>query len=259
MPVPLPYPEDPKRSLAEQKRIAAILDKADAIRRRRHEAARLTEQLIPSLFYDMFGDPGRNPKGWPTRNIGRLTTLVTSGLTPSGGAQVYVNEGPYFIRSQNVLMNRLDFSDAACLPSEIHESMSRTKVAVGDVLLNITGASIGRIAWVESLDREANVNQHVCIVRLDQEQAAPEFVSVCLSLPWGQQLIMRTQSGASRQGLNHQQVRQIEILYPATKLQHEFAKRIREVRALQRAHETQRRESNAMFDSLVQRAFRGEL
>ncbi len=257
--IPIPFPDDPRRSLAEQKRIAAILDMADAIRRHRQEAARLADTLIPSVFYEMFGDPGTNPKRLPTIELGSLTTLVTSGLTPSGGSAVYVNHGPYFIRSQNVRMNRLDLSDVACLPADIHESMGRTKVAVGDVLLNITGASIGRVAWVESLDREANVNQHVCVIRLDTERASPEYLSVCLSLPWGQELIMRTQSGASRQGLNHQQVRLLRIPYPDSRLQREFTERIRQVRALQQSYEAHELATKELFNSIVQRAFRGEL
>jgi len=132
----------------------------------------------------------------------------------------------YFIRSQNVLMNRLDLSNAAYLPAAVYASMCRTSVHEGDVLLNITGASIGRVTWVRGLDREANVNQHVCIVRLDSKLAAPEYVSVCLSLPPQQRMINTIQTGASRQGLNHQQVRSLQIPLPPVPLQREFAARV---------------------------------
>lgn len=245
--------------LPEQKRIAAILDKADAIRCKRQQSQDCATDLTLSLFYSMFGDPASNSKGFDVATIGDHTTTVTSGVTPTGGSTVYLTDGPYFIRSQNVLMNRLDLSDAACLPLDIHESMARTKVQIGDVLLNITGASIGRVAWVDSLDREANVNQHVCIIRLDREQFRPEYLSFCVSTPFGQNTINRTQSGASRQGLNHQQVRGLQIPKPPITLQTEFARRLAAIRKLESKLSDATKDDTALFSSLVQRAFRGEL
>jgi type I restriction enzyme S subunit len=245
--------------LPEQRRIAAILDKADAIRRKREEGIRLTEELLRSTFLEMFGDPATNPKGWEVVPLGGITSLVTSGLTPTGGSTVYVDEGPIFIRSQNVLMNRLDLSDVACLPVAIHESMSRTKVANGDVLLNITGASIGRVAWVDKLPAEANVNQHVCIIRLQDNRATPEFISVFISLPFGQRQIDNMQSGASRQGLNHQQVRALKIPLPPLKAQQRYSQFVSKLRKLSHEREQGRAASDELFNSLVQRAFRGEL
>lgn len=257
--VPLPYADDPARSLREQKRIAAILDKADALRRKRQQASDETVSLSLSVFYSMFGNPAQNPKDWELVRLGDYTDLVTSGLTPTGGSTVYAKSGPYFIRSQNVRMNLLDLSDTACLPLDIHESMARTKVRMGDVLLNITGASIGRVAWVDSLDREANVNQHVCIIRLQQTEFCPEYVSFCLSTPYGQDTIDRLQSGASRQGLNHQQVRGLLIPKPAIDLQREFARRLCAIRSLHAAISSAAKQDATFFECLVQRAFKGDL
>jgi type I restriction enzyme S subunit len=245
--------------LPEQRRIAAILDKADAIRRKREEGIRLTEELLHSTFQQMFGDPATNPKGWEVSTLGTITDLVTSGLTPTGGSTVYVEEGPIFIRSQNVLMNRLDLSDVACLPKAIHESMSRTKIHEGDVLLNITGASIGRVARVNALPEEANVNQHVCIIRIDRTKATPEFISAYISLPFGQRQIDNMQSGASRQGLNHQQVRSLKIPLPPLSLQQRYSKAVTMLRKVSDQREQGRLASEELFNSLVQRAFRGEI
>lgn len=249
----------PLPSLAEQRRIADILDKADGIRRKRREGSRLTEQLLPSAFLEMFGDFGANPKGWEVVSLGGITRLVTSGLTPTGGSSVYLDDGPLFIRSQNVLMNRLDLSDAACLPESIHEAMNRTKVHDGDVLLNITGASIGRVTWVAGLSREANVNQHVCIIRLDRDRATPEFVSVFLSLPFGQRQIGNMETGASRQGLNHEQVRSLKVPLPPLPDQKRFSRFVQMLLKNRAEHECALRESETLFQALVQRAFRGEL
>ena len=214
--------------LAEQERIVKLLEEADELRKLRAQADRRTTHFIPALFNDMFGS-----SHFKTARVGELTSLVTSGVTPRGGDEIYVKTGPYFIRSQNVRMNRLDLSDVACLPAAVHEQMARTKVAPGDVLLNITGASIGRVAWVDKLDQEANVSQHVCLIRPKPELLNAAYLSVFISLPIIQRFISQVQAGASRQALNHQQVRALQIPSPPLSLQKEFAKRVAEICELQ--------------------------
>jgi type I restriction enzyme S subunit len=245
--LPVPPPE-------EQKRIVKLLDEADKLRKLRVQADHRSSELIPALFNDAF----RDPKFKPVR-LGELTSLVTSGSTPRGGDEIYLNEGPYFIRSQNVQMNYLDLSDAACLPTEVHEQMTRTKVASGDVLLNITGASIGRVAWVEELDREANVSQHVCLLRPKRDLLDATYLSVYISLPTTQRFILQVQAGASRQALNHQQVRALEIPLPPLPSQKEFAKQVTEIRKLEVSQAASHKRLESLFYSMLHRAFRGEL
>jgi len=251
-PLPLPPP-------SEQWRIVELLTEADRLRRLRCEADAKAVRILPALFLKMFGDPATNPKGWPIASIGDMTTLVTSGATPRGGAEVYVSEGPYFIRSQNVLMNRLVLSDAARITYETHQQMSRTWVSAGDVLLNITGASIGRVAWVKQLDAEANVNQHVCIIRPDGKLLNPAYLSTCLSLPFLQSTINSVQIGASRQALNHVQVRGLQIAKPPIILQSEFARRAAQIEDLLEQDDSTSTKLNALWRTLMQRAFSGQL
>lgn len=155
-------------------------------------------------------------------------------------------------------MNHLDLTDIACLPKEIHESMERTKVQYGDVLLNITGASIGRVAWYNIRDHEANVNQHVCIIRL-KDRAFPEYISYFLSTQYGQYLINNAQSGATRQGLNHENIRKIKIPIPPLSEQQKFAELVEKVEVLRARQHQSEQELENLFNSLMQRAFRGEL
>ncbi len=240
--------------LAEQKRIVTLLNEADKLRKLRAQADRRTATLISALFHEMFG--GRK---FTSIRVGELTSLVTSGATPRGGEEIYVSEGPYFIRSQNVQMNWLDLSDAACLPREVHEQMLRTKVATGDVLLNITGASIGRVAWIDKIDHEANVSQHVCLIRPKADLLTAAYLSVFISLPATQQFILQVQAGASRQALNHQQVRALEIPLPPLSLQKEFAKQVSEIRELEAEQAVSRKRLDDLFQSMLHRAFNGEL
>lgn len=250
--------EVPVPPLTVQRRIVDFLSRAEGIVRLRREAEKKAAELIPALFLDMFGDPATNPKRWPIASIGNISVLVTSGSTPRGGADVYVNEGPYFIRSQNVLMNRLDLSDVARVTPETHRQMARTAVQDGDVLLNITGASIGRVAWVEKIDGEANVNQHVCIIRPDRNTVVPMYLSVCLSMPYHQRFINTVQAGASRQALNHAQVRSLRLAIPSIGSQQRFDENVHAVMSIQSQQSAATAKAQAIFDALLAQVFSPE-
>lgn len=170
--------EFPLPPLEEQKRIAAILDKADAIRRKRQQAIDLTDQLLRSVFLDMFGNPVSNPKGWPVESLGIHLSFVTSGSR--GWAKYYSEDGALFIRSLDVHMNELVFGEAAFVSPPENAEAKRTMVYKGDVLLTITGSRIGRVAPVRDDLGQAHISQHVAIIRLNETLNA-EFLSMFLS------------------------------------------------------------------------------
>ncbi|QDT59456.1 EcoKI restriction-modification system protein HsdS [Stieleria bergensis] len=155
------------------------------------------------------------PPEWTLERVRDLTSRVGSGITPRGGSDVYQTEGVLFIRSQNVRFEGLDLSDVAFIDQKTHRSMAGSKALPFDVLLNITGASIGRCCVLPDGLGEANVNQHVCTVRL--EEATPqdaEFLSSTLASPIGQNQIFRLNAGGNREGLNYEQLRAIEVPWP---------------------------------------------
>ena len=147
---------------------------------------------------------------WAWTTIGELETFIGSGITPRGGRTVYVQEGIPFIRSQNVYPDGLRLEEIAYVTPKMHDTMKRTKAYPNDVLLNITGASIGRSAVIPEKLPEANVNQHVCIIRTGW-WLIPAYLSHFLNSPIGQTQIFGTQSGVTRQGLNYEQVRRLKI------------------------------------------------
>src|SRR5689334_2488318 len=104
---------------------------------------------------------GYLPEDWETPTIGALACYVGSGITPTGGSSVYKRQGITFIRSQNVTFQGLRLDDVAYIDSRTHQRMQRSEVSVNDVLINITGASIGRCCRVPDGLGPANVNQHV--------------------------------------------------------------------------------------------------
>lgn len=142
--------------------------------------------------------------------IGNLTSKVGSGVTPKGGSKVYQDNGVQFIRSQNVLFGDFDKSDIAFISEEIDEKMSSSRVLKNDVLLNITGASIGR-SVVYSYEDAANVNQHVCILRVKSEELDPLFLSEFLNSQYGQNQIQLMQAGGNREGLNFSNIKMMRL------------------------------------------------
>jgi type I restriction enzyme S subunit len=155
-------------------------------------------------------------------------------------------------------MNRLDLSDVARVTPETHRQMARTAVQDGDVLLNITGASIGRVAWVEKIDGEANVNQHVCIIRPDRNTVVPMYLSVCLSMPYHQRFINTVQAGASRQALNHAQVRSLRLAIPSIGSQQRFDENVHAVMSIQSQQSAATAKAQAIFDALLAQVFSPE-
>src|SRR5438034_1160884 len=119
---------------------------------------------------------GDLPVSWRVVKLGEIAQELRSGITPRGGEKVYLKSGIPLIRSQNVLMNRLSLRDVAFISDDTHKSMIGSKVQPGDVLLNITGASIGRVTFVPNELKVANVNQHVCRIRPAQD-VDPVFLS----------------------------------------------------------------------------------
>src|SRR5438552_2793736 len=137
---------------------------------------------------------------WEWITLGEIAAKIGSGLTPRGGDSTYRTNGIPFIRSQNVRMIRFESIGLAHISPEQDSEMRDTRVFPGDVLLNITGASIGRVCVAPAELCPANVNQHVCIIRTNGN-LDPSFLAFFLATPDFQRFIGSNQSGATRQAL----------------------------------------------------------
>lgn len=153
---------------------------------------------------------------WHSKQIGEVTLKVGSGITPKGGERVYKTTGRPFIRSQNIGWGNLQLDDVAFIDESLHQTFDSTEIQRGDVLLNITGASIGRSAIATAEIEGGNVNQHVCIIRTEQSKLNPSLVNYLLLSEQGQRQIESFQAGGNRQGLNFGQIKSIKFLIPKT-------------------------------------------
>lgn len=149
---------------------------------------------------------------WEERKLGEVTVKIGSGKTPKGGSAVYSEKGIPLLRSQNIYNDRVNFNDIVYITKGIDDSMANSHVLKDDVLLNITGASIGRSA-VYSKEHLANVNQHVCIIR-PGKNVNPFFIQLNITSPKGQKEIELNQAGGGREGLNFQQIARMTFFFP---------------------------------------------
>jgi type I restriction enzyme S subunit len=219
--LPLPTQEAEQKKIGEclssvDELIAAHGQKLDALKT--HKKG-LMQQLFPPegetqprLRFPVFQDTGE----WEERELGPLTNKVGSGITPLGGDKNYKTVGRPFVRSQNVGWGELILDDVAFIDEETHSSFSSTEIESLDVLLNITGASIGRSVVADSRVAGGNVNQHVCIIRLKAKELNPILLNQYLISQYGQKQIDSFQAGGNRQGLNFAQIRSFLIPIPPT-------------------------------------------
>jgi type I restriction enzyme S subunit len=168
---------------------------------------------------------GEVPKHWEITKVKWLLKKIGSGITPKGGAEVYLEEGIPIIRSQNVHFEGLKLDDVAYISEETHRLMNRSAVEPSDVLINITGASIGRCTNVPEDLGEANVNQHVCILRPGFDVNS-HYLSIFLSSDFGQLQVWSSQTGAAREGLNYEQLGNFVFSLPPVIEQNEIVKKV---------------------------------
>lgn len=225
-------------SLSEQRAIVAYLDeKAAAIDRKvalleKKLAAfkrlktsiinrAVTRGLDPKVKLKDSGEDwiGKVPVGWEVTHLKRLTKKIGSGKTPSGGAEIYSAEGVMFLRSQNVYDEGLLLDDVAFISHDIDSKMASTRVFYGDVLLNITGGSIGRCC-VYTRHEHANVNQHVCIIRADANHVHNAYIKYFWNT-LGQVYLRMSQLGGNRESLNFEQIG--NALFPCPRLAEQIA------------------------------------
>jgi type I restriction enzyme S subunit len=253
----------PLPPLAEQRRIVARIEGLAA---QINEASTLRQQgieQIDALFEALVEKRLSDSEKYPEEYLGKLASKIGSGSTPPGGRAAYPSFGIPFIRSLNVRMRRFQWENIAYISPETHNRMVGTRVRPNDVLLNITGASIGRVACAPTDLSEANVNQHVTIIRLSDEIVHPRFLMYWLSQATVQTFINDMQKGATRQGFTKSQIEEFRVPVPPLIEQRRIVAELdalqAEADALKRLQAETAAELNALLPSILDRAFKGEL
>ena len=188
---------------------------------------------------------------WPRHPLKSLATKIGSGATPAGGRNAYCDEGIPLIRSMNVHFGGFDRTGLVFLNNEQADKLSNVIVQTDDVLLNITGASIGRVTIAPNDMAGARVNQHVTIIRSTSE-LSPRFLTIFLASPSIQRMIAEVQVGATRQALTKAMIEQFEIPLPPLAEQKRIVAKVEELMALCDQLEAQQQERQTRHAALVQ-------
>ncbi|WP_411684434.1 restriction endonuclease subunit S [Acinetobacter indicus] len=255
----------PLPPIAEQRRIASILDQADELRQKRQQAIEKLDQLLQATFIDMFGDPVSNPKGWEVKKLSELSTKIHSGNTPKGGSENYVDQGIIFLRSQNVWKNKVILDDVAYIDAETHSKMMKSSVKHEDLLMTKTGrintenSSLGRAAIYLGEDDSANINGHVYLIRI-KDGFNKYFILRILTLPDYYEYIRSVcVGGIDKRQLNKEHIENFPIIQPPMELQNKFSNIVQVIESQKPKLLEQLDLAENLFKTLQQKAFNGTL
>jgi type I restriction enzyme, S subunit len=248
--------EIPLPPLPEQKRIADILDKADAIRRKRQEAVSIASKTTSCLFYQEFGDPLFNPKEWDVVELDTVSHKITDGVHFK---PTYTDEGIPFVSVKDITTGHLKFDDAKYVSEEAHaEYIKRCHPERGDVLLTKVGATYGRPALVDT-DRPFSIYVSVALIKPDRTKITPIFLKEVLASDELKRQADRAIKGAGVPDLHLFEIRKFKVPLPPLSVQEDFVAKSRAIHAVEEKLRSATEQHNELFNSLVQRAFKGEL
>ena len=244
----------PLPPLTEQKRIAAILDKADAIRRKRQQAIQLADEFLRSVFLDMFGDPVTNPKGWDCYKLEDLVSKpITYGILKP---EEFVPDGIPMLRIQDLKQGAIDVKGEFHLVSEnLSGQYKRTVLEGGEIVISLVG-SIGIVARIPLELKGSNVHRNLGVIKLKDSSVA-EYVESFMQLPQFMTILERVSKGGVHKLLNLADLKEVEIPIPAVGMIEKYTAIKEHVRGL--IAKSKAAEKELIFESLSQKAFSGQL
>ncbi|GBH30659.1 type I restriction enzyme, S subunit [Sphingobium xenophagum] len=254
--------EVPLPSLPEQRRIAAILDQADALRRlRRQSLARLSD-LEAAMFFDTFVSGAKSD--WRETNVADLVDKNNGGIrTGPFGSQLlhseFVDEGIAVLGIDNAVSNSFRWAKQRYITPQKYAELTRYKVHPGDVLITIMG-TCGRCAIVPDSVGEAINTKHLCCISLDQDRCLPEFLhAYFLRHPTARHYLKSRSKGAIMDGLNMGIIKELPVILPPLSTQEKFKRSLEALSGPASRGEMALADIESLFTSIQHRAFRGEL
>ena len=245
----------PLPPLSEQRRIVEILDQADALRRKRAEADAKAARILPALFYKMFGDPATNPKGWPVKALSALGASVRYGL---GQPPTLSPAGVPFIRATNISRGRIEAQDVLTVDPKSVPSGRDAFLRAGEVIVVRSGAYTGDVAQVT--DRWSGSVIGYDLVVSPGPRLTGEFLEAYLMSPFIQNgYFANAKARAGQPHLNAEQLAATLVLDVPLDLQAYFAKCVQIYRGIRDEYLQSERKLNALFCTLLHRAFTGDL
>ena len=248
-------------SIQEQERIVAELDLLTEIIDKQKQQLKELDNLAQSIFYDMFGNPVQNEKGWKMKPLKKISSLIVNGNTPKGGESVYVSDGIMFFRSQNVWRNRIDYEDVAFIDADTNAKMQKSVLHRNDILITKTGrintenSSLGRAALYEGETGAANINGHVYLIRLNEGVSHQFVLRILIGTEYRDYIRSVCVGGIDKRQINKEHVEEFPIILPPLELQESFAKKIQSIESQKESINRSLAESQKLFDYTMDKYF----
>ena len=249
----------PIPSLVEQKAIARVFEYIVLLLELEKRRVDYFDDLVKSRFMEMFGDPVEGCD-WNRMRLDDLCSKLGSGATPRGGKAAYKNEGVPLIRSMNVYNGYFSWKELAYIDDNQAKKLNGVTLRKGDVLLNITGASVARSCVLPSELAGGRVNQHVAIIRADQEKILPVFLNAIFVSESYQHFLLNgsKMAGATREAITKQDLKEMTVPIPPLELQKKFVAFSRQVDKLKFETQQSIEKLQMLYDSLAQDYFAPE-
>lgn len=248
----------PLPPLAKQERIVTLLDEADTLRKLRVKADERMATLTSALFYEMFGDPESNPHGWPVKRAGDLMAACGYGTSQKANEE---GRGVPVLRMGNVTTDgRLNLDDLKTV--ELMEGeLAKQRLQAGDVLFNRTNSRelVGKTGMWDGRF-EAVPASYFIRIRFRADAEHPQHFTTFMNLPSMKRRLLEMARGAVGQAnINSKELQAIDLPIPPLSLQNDFAARVGEIRLLEAGQGASRRRLEDLFQSTLDRAFKGEI
>lgn len=254
----------PEMDFDQQCRIAAILDKADAIRRKRENTRTLADDLLKSAYIHTVGYKNPDYSTWMPMRIEQMAEDRKGAMRtgPFGSALLhseFVDDGVAVLGIDNAVQNRFAWGERRFITEEKYAELKRYRVLPRDVIITIMGTT-GRSAVVPDDIAEAITTKHLATITCDRDKVLPEFLSFVIhSDPMVIRQIQKANKGAIMDGLNLSIIRQLEINVPPIPTQEKFVSVLHTLTRMKDQAESNIGSGENLLASLSQRAFRGEL
>ena len=243
-------------SPAEQKRIVDIFASIERQIKVSKQQLDQLDSLVKSRFIEMFGDPVEENR-WARITLASLCTKLGSGATPRGGKAAYKTSGIPLIRSMNVHNGYFESKDLAYIDEIQAKKLDNVTLHKGDVLLNITGASVARSCLLPDYLAGGRVNQHVSIVRCDPNRMLPRVLNSIFTSDSYQRFLLEhsRMAGATREAITKDDLETMTVSLPPLSLQYKFAAFVAQVDKSRFVAQQQIEKLQMLYDSLAQEYF----
>ena len=249
--------EIPLPPMVEQRRIVEILDKADTIRKKRHQAIRLPDDFLRATFLDMFGDPVLNPKNWQIVTCESICERVTVGIVVRPASH-YKEYGIPALRSLNIRTNKIETDNLVFFSSEDNETkLAKTRVWQDDILLVRSGQPGTAAIVPEDLDGVNAID--LLITTPNKSKVDPIYLCFYFNSEGGKRLVLGEQRGQIQKHLNVGSLKSAPIPIPPLDLQAEFSIAVKKLESVKEKLFAALANANTLFNSLGQKAFNGEV